>query len=213
MKLPLSKRLKKQVHREIALAQDMLVKELYVVFPKAILHGGTAIWRCYRGQRFSEDLDVFIPRDIEKINLLFDNFVKAGFTIEKKKIGENSIYSTLAFQKAMVRFEVVFKHEDTILGMYETVDGNFIPAYTFPPEGFVIDKVEAYLNRRKVRDLYDIFFLLPQVKEREKVRAALQRLLQYYRSPLDEKELHAFILEGAVPSAQKMKEFIEHYGS
>lgn len=213
MKLPLSKRLKKQIHREIALAQDLLIKELYAVFPQAIIHGGTAIWRCYQGLRFSEDLDVFIPRDIEKINLLFDNFTKAGFTMKKKKIGENSIYSALGFQRAVVRFEAVFKYEGNVLGMYETVDGNFIPVYTFLPERFVIGKVGAYLNRRKVRDLYDIFFLLSQVKEKEKVQAALQKLLQHYQPPLDEKELHVFILEGAAPSAQKMKEFIEHYGS
>lgn len=213
MKLPLSKRLKKQIHREIALAQDILVRELYVVFPQAIIHGGTAIWRCYQGQRFSEDVDVFIPREVEKINFYFANLEKVGFTIERKKIGENSIYSTLLFQRATVRFEAVFKHEDTILGMYEATDGNFIPVYTFTPERFIQRKVEAYLNRRKIRDLYDIFFLLPQVQEKEKIRVALQKLLHHYQPPLDEKELQVFILEGAAPSPQKMKEFIEIHGN
>lgn len=213
MKLPLSKRLKKQVHREVALAQDLLVKELYSVFPQAIIHGGTAIWRCYQGQRFSEDLDVFILRDLEKIHLFYAHLEKVGFTVERKRIGENSIYSTLQFQRATVRFEAIFKQENTILGMYETVEGNMIPVYTFTPERFIQGKVEAYLNRRKVRDLYDIFFLLPKVKDKSKIQEVLQKLFQHYQPPLDEMELTAFILEGVAPSAQKMKEFIEIYGN
>ncbi len=213
MKLPLIKRLKKQLHREIALAQDLLVKELYAVFPQAIVHGGTAIWRCYQGQRFSEDLDVFIRRDLEKIHQFFSNLEKAGFSVEKKKIGENSIYSALHFQRAAVRFEAVFKHEDSILGMYETVEGNIVPVYTLTPERFIRGKVEAYLNRRKVRDLYDIFFLLPKIKEKSMVKEALQKLLQQYQPPLDEPELQILLLEGAAPSAQKMKEFIEYHGN
>jgi len=212
MKLPLSKRLKKQVHREIALAQDLLVRELYLVFPQAIIHGGTAIWRCYQGQRFSEDLDVFILRDLKKIHRFYTHLEKAGFTVERKKIGGNSIYSTLRFHRATVRFEAVFKHENTMLGMYETVEGNFVPVYTFTPEGFIRDKVKAYLNRRKIRDLYDIFFLLPKVKDKSRIQEALQKLFQHYQPPFDEKELAAFILEGVAPSAQKMKEFIEIYG-
>jgi len=51
--IPLNLKLNKRSEREIAYAQDVIVAELYKFFPEAIIHGGTAIWRCYQGNRFS----------------------------------------------------------------------------------------------------------------------------------------------------------------
>ena len=52
-KIPLQVKLKRETHRRIASAQDLIVQEVYAVFERAVLHGGTAIWRCYNGKRFS----------------------------------------------------------------------------------------------------------------------------------------------------------------
>ena len=79
MKIPLQAKLRREIHRKVAYAQDLVVKEVYAVFDKAVLHGGTAIWRCYDGKRFSEDLDFYFPNDKKKIELLFENLKKAGF--------------------------------------------------------------------------------------------------------------------------------------
>ena len=84
-RIPLGLRLKKEGHRKIAVAQDILVKEIYKHFNSAVFHGGTAIWRCYNGVRFSEDLDFYLPRELKKINLFFENLEKLGFIVEKKK--------------------------------------------------------------------------------------------------------------------------------
>jgi len=51
--IPLILKLKKKSEKEIAYAQDIVVGELYKFFPDAVIHGGTAIWRCYQGNRFS----------------------------------------------------------------------------------------------------------------------------------------------------------------
>ena len=107
--IPLILRLKKESHKNIALAQDILIQEIYNVFNNAVLHGGTAIWRCYEGNRFSEDLDFYLKKDINKINLVFNNLQKRGFIIEKKKITENSLFSNLKLNRTMVRFEAIFK--------------------------------------------------------------------------------------------------------
>lgn len=98
-KIPMNQRLKRRQHIEIARLQDILVESLYRIVPDAVLHGGTSIWRCYSGSRFSEDIDVYLERDIAKINALFREFESAGFTIIKKRVKENSIYSTLAFNE------------------------------------------------------------------------------------------------------------------
>src|SRR3989344_2482616 len=93
--IPLNLKLKKKSEREIAYAQDIIVGELYKFFPNAIIHGGTGIWRCYNGNRFSEDVDVYINRDLKKIEEFFKSLEAKGFKIIKKRVKENSIYSEL----------------------------------------------------------------------------------------------------------------------
>jgi hypothetical protein len=55
--IPLALKLKKRTHRTVAYAQDLIVPQIYVSFPFSVVHEGTAIWRCYGGNRFSEDKD------------------------------------------------------------------------------------------------------------------------------------------------------------
>src|SRR3989339_2086515 len=128
--IPLILRLKKEIHKKIAVAQDLIVQEMLNTFDNVVLHGGTAIWRCYKGNRFSEDIDVYIPGDLKKIDMLFDSFLKKEFVIEKKKITENGIYSNLRLNDTLVRFEALFKKISGSLKEYETADGNYLTIYT-----------------------------------------------------------------------------------
>lgn len=202
--IPLILKLKRTSHKNVASAQDIIVKELYNVFDRAVIHGGTALWRCYKGNRFSEDVDVYIQRDLKKINRLFENFEKRGFRIIKKKIGENSIYSTLDFEGVLVRFEVLFKKIKGFLNEYLLVDGNFIEVYTLVPEDLIIEKAKTYLKRFRVRDLYDIFFLLRYVKMNEDIKKGLKKIVDDFKNPVDEKDLQVIIIEGLVPSVEDM---------
>lgn len=202
--IPLILKLKRANHKKIAEAQDVIVRELYKIFDKAVLHGGTSLWRCYQGNRFSEDIDVYIPRDRDKINLLFENFQKAGFTIEKKKMGENSIYSNLNFNGTSVRFEALFKKIKGFLREYTTISGNLITIYTLNPEELILEKSSTYQKRLKIRDLYDIFFLLRYVKISEDIKNSLTNLIKNFKEPIDEKDLQVIIIEGIVPSVEGM---------
>lgn len=185
------------------------MRELYSVFDDAVLHGGTGIWRCYHGNRFSEDIDVYMKKDIKKLNVLFERLKHKGFFIEKKKIGEKSLFSTLKFNRAVVRFEALFKKADGSLKEYEAIDGNFITVYVLTPEELVNEKADAYLKRLKIRDLYDVFFLLRYVSNDSEVREKLKLLIKAFKSPVDEKELKVLIFEGLAPAAEKMIEYIK----
>lgn len=66
MQIPLEKRLRKRAQLEVALLQDEVIDLLYNIDSRLVLHGGTAIWRCYGGSRFSEDLDLY-SRDVQKL--------------------------------------------------------------------------------------------------------------------------------------------------
>lgn len=211
VKIPIILKLRKRSHKEIAKVQDLLVKILYETFEKAVFHGGTAIWRCYNGNRFSEDIDVYIPNNQKKINSLFKNFEKVGFKIEKKKISENSIYSKLKINNTQVRFEALLKKANGILKDYETAEGNIIIVYTLTPEDFIEEKVNTYLKRLKIRDLYDIFFLLRHVKNKEDIKKVLKRLIRGFKEPEDESDLRVLILEGIIPKADKIMDYIKSF--
>jgi len=196
--------------KEIAYAQDILVEELYKFFPNAIIHGGTAIWRCYNGNRFSEDVDAYIAKNEKKINDFFDSLEKSGFKIIKKRIKENAVYSEILFNNTPVRFEATFQSKKAVVSKYETCESFFINVYTLSPEELIIEKVQAYLKRKKIRDLYDIFFLLNFV-EKNKVEKVLKDLIRGYSSPEDEENLSVIIISGAIPSSGQLLEGIKRW--
>lgn len=207
--IPLYLRLKKESHKNIAIAQDIILEEIYKIFSKAVLHGGTAIWRCYKGNRFSEDLDLYIIRDIIKINIIFSNLEKRGFIILKKKISENSLYSTLKFDRTIVRFEALFKKVNGKLVEYEKINGNLIIIYSLSSEELLKEKIETYLKRKKIRDLYDIFFLLKSSNKKE-IKNNLLKFVKNFEKPVDEKNLKVLILDGIAPNYKKMFEYIKN---
>ena len=208
-KIPLILKLKRAQQKEIAKAQDIIVSTMYNVFDYAVLHGGTSIWRCYGGNRFSEDVDVYIANDSKKIELFFNKLKEKGFIELKKKISETSIFSNFEFNRINVKFEALFKKVKGELKDYETADGNFIIIYTLSPETLIKEKVEAYLRRLKIRDLYDIFFLLKYVKDKSLVNRDLERLLKEFKHPIDETDIKVLIIQGIIPSINSMLNYIQ----
>jgi predicted nucleotidyltransferase component of viral defense system len=205
--IPLNLRIKKDSQRKIAEVQDIIVSELYEVFNKAVFHGGTAIWRCFQGKRFSEDLDFYLPRNKEKIELLFKNLEQKGFKINKKKISENSLYSELEINRTKVRLEATYQNKTMIIQDYETITGSKISIYSLSAEEFIREKIATYQKRLKVRDLYDIFFLLKEINPAN--IKELNKLIQEFKYPQDEEDLKTIILEGIVPTSKEMFEYIK----
>ena len=211
--IPLILKLKKSSQKEIAKAQDLIIEEVYKIFDKAVIHGGTSIWRCYNGNRFSEDIDMYIPKEISKINDLFENLEKKGFRIIKKKVGKNSIYSNLELNRTIVRFEAIFKTINGVLKEYQTSEGNLITVYTLTPEELIKEKINAYIKRYKIRDLYDVFFLLRYVKNKDSIKRELNHLINNFKQPVDKKELKVLVIEGFTPEVDKMLQYIKTFCS
>lgn len=212
--IPLHERLKKRGHRETALAQDLLVMAAYDAFPTMVLHGGTAIWRCYGGNRFSEDVDVYLPPPFEEASLrAFREALRAkGFLTEKLKQTRNAIYARLSYGETEVRFEALLKGVGgPVARTFELTDGARISVRTLTPEGLLAEKARAYLGRRKVRDLYDVFFLLSLVSREPEVVASLDELAEGYEPPVDEGVLKALVISGSVPDAEGMLEAVRSW--
>jgi len=212
MRIPLALRLKKKEHREIAFMQDEVVRSVYGLFEKAVLHGGTAIWRCFSGNRFSEDVDFIMPKKEKEKFSKFVSRLKANFQIKKSRIKENAAYLVLSRNRREIRLEATFrKISGHIIADYETADGTFLIVYTLPPEKLLLEKIDAYLARRKIRDLYDISFLLKFVQKNKVIISALKKLISNYERPLDEPILKALIYMGLVPSGKELIEMIKRW--
>jgi predicted nucleotidyltransferase component of viral defense system len=209
--IPLSLKLRNKKDRELAFAQDIIVAELYKFFPEAIIHGGTGIWRCYQGNRFSEDVDVYIKRDENKIAGFFKSLEMKGFKLIKKRLRENSLYSGLEFNRIETKFEATFQNKNPFLKKYETAESFFINVYTLTPEDLVIEKVETYLKRRKIRDLYDIAFLINQVENKGLIKSYLKKLIENFKKPIDEENLANIIISGAIPDSNQLLMEIERW--
>ena len=210
--IPIHLKLKRKAHKDVAYVQDLIVEEMYNYFPHAVIHGGTAIWRCYNGNRFSEDIDVYIEKDNDKLENFFKSLEKKGFQIIKKRIKSNSLYSNLRFNGIAVQFEALFKKiKNFVIKEYENTDGIFINVYTLSPEDLINEKAETYLKRKKIRDLYDLFFLLNYVSDKEKVTLSLRKLIKNFSKPDDEENLKAIIIIGAIPSSKDIIDYITRW--
>lgn len=209
-KIPLEKRLKKNIHKKTALAQDLLMDAVYTHFPKAIVHGGTVIWRCYNGNRFSEDVDIYLPKkeyDADIFNNFLNSLKDKGFFVKKFKKTANSIFSKFELYGIEVRLEAVFKDvRNFIVKPFELTDGTFMNVYTLSPEDLLVEKILTYRNRKKVRDLYDIWFLSNLVSDIDKIKHYLEDFSKELEEPNDYNTLKALMIFGAVPSLKNLIE-------
>jgi len=205
MRIPLFNRLKKRLHVDIALLQDEVVDVVYGVSPKAVLHGGTAIWRCFAGNRFSEDLDFYLPDDKNFQKAFAGALNSRGLLLSKYKKTASTIFSKVSNGIAEVRFEASFRKPNGVEARpFERADGNFMSVFTLRPEELLAEKAAAYSSRKLVRDIYDVYMLSEAAASSKKLSEKAISLVENAGKPLDEKTLKTIVFSGAVPSFEQM---------
>jgi predicted nucleotidyltransferase component of viral defense system len=210
MRLPLLNRLKKQAHKDMALLQDEIVEIVYEIAPKAVLHGGTAIWRCYAGNRFSEDLDFYLESGEKIGEELKQKATAKGFVVEKFKATKNSVFAKIASENSEIRLEIALREtKKTVARAFERLDGSSIMVFTLSEQELLLEKASAFQNRKLARDIYDVFFLSQFVPEEKETKQKMKEFLKKAERPLDEKNLKAIVFAGAIPSFEQMIEAIK----
>jgi len=205
MELPLEKRLRKRLHVEMGMLQDEVAEAAYALDSGLVLHGGTAIWRCFSGNRFSEDLDFYCgkPEKIEKE--LAGVLQSRALVLSKFKRTENLIFAKITNGQAEVRLEMNTSAKvNAGATRYARINGSSMDVLCPPADELLAEKAAAYANRRFVRDLYDVYHLSGMVGGSRVAGKAVQKLLGKFEQPVDEANLPALIYSGAVPSAQQM---------
>ncbi len=213
MDIPISNMLKRRSELETARLEDEVVGLLSNITDKMALHGGTAIWRCYNGKRFSVDVDAYIWAEDFK-----DRFISAaeGIGINVTKFREKGVtFIHVRKNDTEIKIEPRNVEKIAILVPYERVDGSKINILALSPEDLIIEKITAYMDRRVYKDLYDITILLNSVKEPAKVKEELKGFVKDIPLPDEDRQSYpafrATVYAGAVPSYARMSEFIKKW--
>ena len=200
MIIPLEKRLRKRMHVKIARLQDEVVEILYRIENDLVMHGGTAVWRCYGGNRFSEDLD-FYCRNIGRIEEKLKAKLKGrGLMIPKFRKTANLVFCKISNGSVEVSVEINHsaKRKPAIVKSYEKSDGSFMDVLTLSPEDLILEKIDAYENRKFIRDIYDVYHLSNYATGGKKLAGFVTSVIK--KAPVDEENLKAIVYSGKIPS-------------
>ncbi len=215
MGIPLMNRLKKRSQRDVALFEDVLVKILYEIDITAEIHGGTAIWRCFGGRRFSKDIDIYLESR-EKVEELKKKIEKTaemyGVKLLKFKDTGNLIFAEMLLGDIYSEIDINYKkyYKTPVIRNYENLDGTFFEVLILPPEELIAEKINAYNDRRSITDLYDLRILV-DFADTKIVRSKLNSFLSSINEP-DKGEdamLKSLIYEGPVPTFKSLIEYLK----
>jgi len=207
---PIETKLKNKNQVAIARAQDLAMEALLALDEKLILHGGTAIWRCYNGKRFSYDLDIYASSiQVKKIsNELTYELSKRGLYMDIPTNSEKiiDIHSNDAVVKLEINVKTSIKNVQMV---YSKADGSSMFINTLNASDFIIEKIKAYNSRLYIRDLYDIYHLVSTQAINENSIKSLIQFLGNIEKPVDTKELQDLVYEGIAPSFEVMLGYIK----
>ena len=171
-----------------------------------IFKGGTCLFKFYKLNRFSEDIDFTLTKDLD-IDLLFQKIISdlALFNIttkvkNKKKVFNSfltimqmngPLYNGKPFSLASVRIDINTKSSIDLNPFNLRLDSIYpdIPAFSLrvmQEKEILAEKVRAILSRTKARDVYDLWFLLTKGVEFDKT--LIEKKLSYYNQKWNKAE-------------------------
>ncbi len=202
-RIPLARILKGRLLR-VAELQDLLVIELAKRFD-FVLHGGTAVWRVYGGKRLSIDVDIYC-REPERIGREFKSL--PGIRVVREKLTPSRVlYLRVADEfGAEVELEASppFREIEVTEADYWTTDGGSLVLRVLTSCDLLREKIAAFRDRGKARDLYDVYYLL-DLCEDPGIGVELRSILPKLEiPPPDFGGLRELILLGRPPSFESI---------
>ena len=196
--------------RKLAMArmQDRIIELIYEqVQPDAVLYGGTAVWRCFGGGRFSEDIDIYVGKGFES---RLRNSLRSG---ELGVVSQEPGFP-LNMRISDGSAEILLKAKAAgtpaaVISQYMRVDGSSMTISTLSAAELMVRKIEAYEGRQYIRDIYDIVQLTNHVaKDDYYVNSKLGPFLKSINGPIDSAILKSLVYKGKAMSFHEMKEYL-----
>ncbi|MCL4380913.1 nucleotidyl transferase AbiEii/AbiGii toxin family protein [Candidatus Marsarchaeota archaeon] len=203
--------LKTERQRELAMLQDRIVEAIFAIDQNLVMHGGTAIWRCYNGNRFSDDIDIYSSDSQVKtlLNKLDWAVSKIGINLKYLKFDERTLIVSDNIATCKLKMMEYPKKIHPIEKEYLRANGTKFIINTLSADEFVIEKISAYQKRRYIMDLYDIYHLATNEVITAKTKSALKKFVLKIDTPIDEKNLRELVYVGVVPNFETIVLFIK----
>lgn len=189
--------------------QDLIVRTIFDTVSDATFHGGTCVWRCYDGKRFSKDIDIYIKKE-SSIKRILNRLVQEGLKVRLDSERKSTVFYTIE-NSTDVSLQINKGSREGAVVSYVLVDGTRISSYSLTAESLILEKIDAYRDRRLERDIYDIMTLLHYVVDKNIVREKLRSFLSNIRPPRDHGALRDLIYEGVYPTFSQIVDFINSW--
>ncbi len=203
--------------------EDTLMEVLYGKYTNLVFHGGTAIWRCYSGNRFSRDLDFYMEAktSAEKTQeyRAFPRFLQDnGFTVKEKGYSKSNdaMHFIVELAGTKMKIDINFKYKKGIHADYSKIDGSKIVVLSLSPAELLDEKIIAYSDKfnneggfkhPEAHDLYDMWYLVSLIKKADpKTAKKMRELIAKIKNkpPPDISSLDHMIITGLPPSFELM---------
>ena len=177
---------------ELSELQDYVIDIIYDRFqPDALLYRGTAIWRCFGGARFSEDIDMYMNKGS------FDSFISSLDRYGLRLLWQDPefpMFIRIANDHTELLLKAKEGYVENEIRAYSRVDGSTKTIIVPSPTELMVSKIEAYLNRIFIRDIYDLFILTNWLDKTDYVvRTNLFEFLKDIQTPVDEEVLASLL--------------------
>jgi len=152
---------------------------------KIVFGGGTMIRLCYGLDRFSADLDFWITKKLDTAKLFGEikNYLSQNYTLTD---AQNKYYTMLFELKSKDyprRLKIEIRKEKKTIETekaiaYSQFANSQILLTTVALDEMMKSKIEAFLERKEIRDVYDIEFLFKRRISLPEDKQILQQLLK-----------------------------------
>ncbi len=201
---------KNEAQKARAILEDSLVDLIYSSYDSLVMHGGTAIWRCYGGNRFSRDVDFYAnldPKDESAFQKELHKLLAANdYPIREEKFNNktNTLHVIVRGYNTTGKLDITFAHAKGEAVEYARIDGSKRIIHALSPENLLNEKINVYVSKFKdgmaeIQDMYDIMVLKDRVNNpSKKTLASLKNMISTVRGkpPKNENELEGLILAG-----------------
>jgi predicted nucleotidyltransferase component of viral defense system len=210
MGMPIEVNLKDAKQVALARLQDYVVEAVVEVEQNIVMHGGTAIWRCYGGNRFSEDVDIYASNlQIKKLhNHLTWSLSKRGIKMDYPSEPGGTIVISDNIVNTKLEVMVPPNGLKSEQKEYERINGSKFFISTLSIGDFIREKASTYQKRRYIRDFYDLYHLVSIEKPDPRTRKIIMNFLNGMEPPIDEGKLKDLVYTGVAPSFKTMVDYI-----
>ncbi|MCK5233355.1 MAG: nucleotidyl transferase AbiEii/AbiGii toxin family protein [Candidatus Aenigmarchaeota archaeon] len=201
-------------HIEKDYFQDLFLFHTYKKTNKLVFKGGTALYKLYGLPRFSEDLDFSSLENTDVHRIVSEVTTKTGAAIKNTRETKDVYLAKIAFSGILtkgttIRVDIFKKNR-----VFGHDVKHYVPPYVdlmpfslkvLGLQEILAEKIHAILARDKVRDVYDLFFLLRFVEPKKEL---VRNKLALFEMPLDLDEIKRKISETENLWIPEMRPFV-----